>query len=577
MKHNLYSLLAGLGLACALASNPVAAAPDPADPATERPPLDVTTLPQQELTPQVLFLLLIGEIAGARGEVNVSVDAYLQLARETRDPRIAKRATEIALFARDMSTAATAARMWADADPESEEARRVLAGVLAGGGQQLNEVQIQLARILAGSREQLEQNLLGLNRALARVPDKEVVRRIVERLVEPYESEPAAHFAVAQARAATADGVGALDAIDNALALRPGWEPALAFKAQLLVQLDAVEDAIELLEAHLAQDPDNRNIRLTYARTLVTANDFEGALAEFQRMLDDTPDDRDLMYAVALVSSQLDQLERASTWFERALEAGHPEADGIRMNLGNLAEQRELPEEALRWYRSVGPGQYYFDAQLRVAAIIAQQGDLEAAQAHLHALPVDDDEERKRVLFAEVLLLRNAEQYAYALALVDSALKTQPEDADLLYESGMLAERLDKLDVMEARLRKLIEVDAEHAHALNALGYSLAERGMRLEEAEELIRRALELAPEDPFILDSMGWVRFRRDAPEEALEHLEHAYELRADPEIAAHLGEVLWSLDRRDEANAVWNEALREHPDNDVLKDAVERLRAR
>lgn len=574
MNFKLSTLTAALGFSALLLLAPLSQAQTTAG--SQNVSTAESKLPMQELTAETLFFLLLAEIAGARGEVGVSVDAYIQTARRTRDPRIAQRATEIALFARDMNTAIEAARLWADIDPDSAEARRVLAGALAGSGERLNEVQIQLARILADAPEQLEQNLLGLNRALARLSDKEVVRSIVTRLTEPYMKKPEAQFARAQAAVAVEDGIGALDAIDNALRLRPDWEPAVLFKAQLLAQLDATREAIELLERYLQKHPESTHARLTYARTLVSARQFEAARQAFQVLLDASPDDRDLMYAVALVSSQMGDVRSAAAMFERALAAGHPEADAIRMNLGHLAEQRENIENALAWYRAVEFGPQYLDAQIRTAVLFARQGRIDEARAHLRDAH-SGGEDNKRLLLAETLVLREGSRYAEALALIDDALRDDPDSTELLYESAMLAERLDKIGVMEARLRKLIAIDPEHAHAYNALGYSLADRGLRLDEAESLIVKALELMPEDPFILDSLGWVRFRQSDLSGALEHLERAYELRQDPEIAAHLGEVLWALERREEADRIWNDALRDHPGNDILRGTIERFHNR
>lgn len=579
MTHKLSPFATGFVLCCILlsASPGAVAAPESEDMAAAVTEPIAPLLPFQELTADTLFLLLLGEIAGSRGDLEVSVEAYLHAARQTRDPRVARRATEIALVARDMESATSAARVWLETDPQSEDARRTLAGILAARGDQMNEVQIELARILANSQdEQLEQNLLGLNRALAPMPDKALAREIIERLVEPYLDEAAAHLALAHAAATDDDPVGALAAVVRALELRPQWDAAVVLKSQLLVQMNAIDEALALLRGHLAQFPDNRNVSIAHARTLVSARDYEAALAEFRRLLASNPEDRDLMYAVGLVAAEIGEFKVATEHFRQALEARHPEADAIRMNLGRIAEGSERPGEALDWYYEVGSGGYHTDAQIRIAHILANNGAPSAARRHLQdAASEAEPEDARRMLLAELLLLRQAERFDEALERVEEVLASAPQDTELLYESAMLAERLDRLELMEQRLRTLLELEPDHAHAYNALGYTLADRGLRLDEAEALIRRALELAPDDPFILDSLGWLHFRRDAPEEALHHLEEAYSLRPDPEIAAHLGEVLWSLGRHNEASEIWDAALERDPTNRVLGETLKRLR--
>lgn len=573
MNRNLSLLTACLGLSVALTVPAFAQTDDAVGEELPAAAAADTSLPTQDLSPRVLYTFLLAEIAGARGQVDISLQAYLDLAQRTRDPRIARRAVEVALFARDTQAAAEAARIWVEAEPESGEARRVLANVLSGGAGELDQVQIQLARLLAQSPEQIENHLMSLNRAFARVPDKAAVKEVIHRLTEPYASRPEAHFARAQSAIAADDEMESLAAIETALKLRPDWEPAILFKAQLLAQSDAPDEAIALLKAHLNRNPESRNTRLTYARALVSAREFDAARDQFRTLLDSAPDDRDLMYAVGLLSAQLEDYDGAVPLLEGALQAGHPEADGIRLNLGQIAERRGDPERALQWYRSVEQGRNHLDAQVRIASVLASQGKLKEAREHLQRVDADEDT-RKRLRIAEAQLLRTAGQGPEAFALLDEELQRTPDDPDLLYESAMLAEQMGKIDVMEGRLRKLIALKPDHAHAYNALGYSLADRGERLEEAESLITRALELTPGDPFILDSMGWVRFRRGNPEEALRHLERAYGMRPDPEIAAHLGEVLWAMKREADATRVWNEALRAHPDNTVLKSVIQRF---
>jgi tetratricopeptide (TPR) repeat protein len=556
------SLVAALCLGAGLAG---AASPPAAQP-----------LPGQELSGRTLYQFLLAEIAGARGQIGLSTQLYLELARSTRDPRIARRAAEIALYSRNIEAATEAARLWAEIEPESEDARRLLANVIGSGEGRLEDIQIQLARALAQNPGRLAQNLLSLNRTLARIEDKQAVQAVVMRLTEPYLDLPEAHFARAQAAIIAQDPMESMAALESALALRPDWEPAILLKAQVLQHAGANAEALKLLQQETARHPGNRNLQLAYGRTLIGAKRFDEARAVFQRQLEAAPEDRDLLYALALLSLQLDDADAAEPLFERALAAGHPEADAIRLQLGQLADARHEGERARRWYGEVSDEARRPEAVIRTAQSLANDNRL--ADARLLLQTQDGDEaELRRYTLAEVQLLREAGNTAEALRVIEDALGAAPDDTNFLYESAMLAERLDRIDTMEARLRRVIELDPDHAHAYNALGYSLADRGQRLDEAERLIARALELSPDDPFILDSMGWVRFRRGDRAGALVQLERAYGLRPDPEIAAHLGEVLWALDRTEDANRLFDSALTAHPENSVLRETVRRLRAR
>lgn len=565
MKHKLNVLACSLALVFGVAQPATAQAADaPA----------VVSAEDQTLTPETLYLLLLAEIAGARGQVDVAVEAYLRASQLTRDGRVARRATEVALYARDPGAAAEAARIWTESDPDSDEAKRILSSILASGGQQLNSVQFELARILANHPEQLEENLLTLNRALSRLPDKRTVRNIVFRLTEPYLDQPAAHFARSQAALGSGEEGDALESIEHALTLRPNWSPAILLKTQMLLQHGAADTALDFLRGHMAADPDNPDLRLTYARALASTERYDEALREFETLLAQEPSNADLMFAVALVAQETGDLDKARQRFEEALLAGHGEVNGIRLSLGNIAEQQGQADAALQWFSEIPPGQHYLEARSRAAMLLAKQGKVDEARSLVQASARVHEGDDKRLLMVESMILRDARLYADALNLLDEALRETPDDPELLYESAMLAERLNLLERMETRLRRLIEVQPEYAHAYNALGYSLADRGLRLQEAESLIVQALELSPEDPFILDSMGWVRFRQQDLDGALDYLQRAYAQRQDAEIAAHLGEVLWQLQRQADARKIWLEALQRHPQNDLLIETMQRL---
>ncbi|HMV16920.1 MAG TPA: tetratricopeptide repeat protein [Rhodocyclaceae bacterium] len=532
-------------------------------------------LPGQVLTPQIFYQVMLAEVAAARGQGAAGAQAYLDLARRTRDPRLARRAAELAALSRKADLAGEAAQLWLELDPASPQAQQVAAGFMASSAARIDALRSQLAKALATQGDQTGPVLLSLNRGLARIPDKALVRTLVFELTEPYLLLPEAHFARSNAAYVAGDARGALTAIDSALAIRPDWEQAVLLKAQLLQEVVAPAQGQTYLKDYLAAHPDGREARLTLARMLVADRQFGAALEQFRALLQRLPDDRDVVHATALLSMQQGDTASAEKLFRHLLDLGFGDADQIRAYLGQIAEDGKRPDEALGWYRSVKPGTQYLPAQTHIAQILAAQGRLGEARQHLHQGARENPADRVAYLLTEAQILRDAGRNAESFELLDDALRTRPDDPDLLYESALMAERLGHIDVMEGRLRKLIALKPEHAHAYNALGYSLADRGLRLDEAETLIARGLALSPEDPFILDSLGWVRYRKGDLAGALAALQKAYGVRADPEIAAHLGEVLWTLGRRDEAAQTWRDALKAHPDNTVLSDVLKKFK--
>ncbi|MBI5922587.1 MAG: tetratricopeptide repeat protein [Betaproteobacteria bacterium] len=539
-------------------------------------PASSPNLPKLGLTPQLLYQMLLAEIAGARANQPLAARTYLDLARSTRDPRIAKRATEFALYARQPEQALDAARIWAETDSESAQARQMLAGLLLNA-QRADEAAIHLAKLLDLDQANLAEALKHLNRLLGRFSDKAVILKLTEQLTVPYVGMAEAHWARAQAAASANEDARALEAIDRALALQPEWEQAVLFKAQVQ-QRSSTALAVETLRRFSAEHPKAREVRSAYARALLSDKNYEASRREFAKLMEEKPDDPEVLYAVGLLSLQLNDLAPAEKHLKRLLDLGTSDPNPLRYYLGQIAENAKRPEDAMQWYVLVTPGEQFMPARSRMATLLVQQGRLDDARRSLRQAaasnPSLSENERIALLIAEAQLLRDAARFADAFELLSQGLAEHPEQPDLLYEVALLAEKLGKNEVLENNLRRLIKLKPDYAHAYNALGYSLADRGERLDEAQRLIEKALELAPEDPFILDSKGWLLYRRGDRNGSYTFLNRALSLRPDPEIAAHLGEVLWVMGRREEALKTWNDAAKANPSNEVLAATIKKF---
>jgi tetratricopeptide (TPR) repeat protein len=315
-------------------------------------------------------------------------------------------------------------------------------------------------------------------------------------------------------------------------------------------------------------------VRLNYARFLVDQKEWNKALEEFKRVAENEPNDADTVYAVGLLSLQNNRLDEANKYLRRSLEL-RPQNDQARIYLGQIAEQRKRYDEAVAWYLEVQDGEHYFEAQARLGVTLAKQGDLPRARRHLEQMETLNDTQRVQVALAHEQILRDAKKFKEAIEVLNAAIKTVPGDNDLLYARALVAEKLNMLDVTERDLREILKKDPKNANALNALGYTLTDRTTRYDEALTLLQQAMALKPDDAFILDSMGWLQYRLGNSAEALKYLRRALELRNDAEIAAHLGEVLWVMGNRNEAESVWNRALRETPDNEALNGIIKKFK--
>jgi tetratricopeptide (TPR) repeat protein len=464
------------------------------------------------------------------------------------------------------------ARLWLDVEPTSKRAQQMMASVMIQSNQ-LDDLAPNLTRMLELEKDSLAENLLGLNRMFARNPDRQAVFRLIDKVCLPFFGTPEAHYAVSMAASSAGVYERALAEVQRALELRPDWELAALLEAQLLSR-ESPAKAINFLQDFVARNPGASDLQLNLARVLIAEKRYSEARQQFDQLLKDYPDKPEVVYSAALLALQQNDNALAERLLKKMLTLDIPDKNPINYYLGQIAEDGKRSDEALAYYAQVGTGEHYLPALFRSAHVLAGQGQLEAARKLLSEAKIAAPEEQVQVAITEASLLREAKQPQAAFELLDQLLTKQPKQADLLYETALLAEKLGRLDVLESRLHKLIELRPDSAQAYNALGYSYADRNLRLPEAQTLIEKALKLTPDDPFILDSLGWVLYRRGDLAGALTQLEQAYTKRDDPEIAAHLGEVLWALGRKVDAQRIWRESQQKYPTSEALLDAIKKF---
>jgi tetratricopeptide (TPR) repeat protein len=526
-----------------------------------------------DLSEPMLYEFLLGEIALQRGDAGLAAQTYFDLAKRSRDPRIARRAVEVANHARMPDLALQAGKLWHELEPASPQAMQVVAALLVSA-KKVDEAEPYLVKLLGAEGVNLENGFMQLNRLLAANPDKAANLRVVRNLAARYPQLPQAQFAVAQAASAAGNEAAALEAIRRAQAMRPDWEVAAIYEAQLLQKTSPAEAAKRLGE-FVEKNPGSREARISYARVLVLDKRFPEARKQFEALLAGNPGNAEVVYAVGLLAFQLKDYPIAEENMKRLLGMGYRDPNGVRYVLGQIAEEQKQWPQAVKWYDSIVDGDQVIPARVRSAGAIAKQGKVDEARAFLQRVSDENPDERVQLTVAEAQLLRDANRHRDAYEVLGKALKEEPEQPELLYDYALTAEKLERFDVLESNLRKLIQVRPDHAHAYNALGYSFADRNTRLPEARKLVEKALELAPEDYFIVDSLGWVQYREGNLKAAVETLRRAYAGRPDAEIGAHLGEVLWVSGRRDEADKIWQESLKSAPENETLQKTIKRFK--
>lgn len=560
------------------------AAPAQTPPAPRKPAAQAPSEPQG-ISSELFYQLLLGELSARSDDPGLGFSLVFDAARKSNNPELYERAVEIALQTRAGESALLAARAWKQAYPRSREANRYVLQILLALNRTADTLEPLKTELRLTPLPERPAVLAALPRLYARASDKKQAAAVLEKAVADLLARPetaaSAWTAVGRTRLAAGDEAGALAAAAKAHAADPAAEGPALLALELMDP--HTPNAEAMVRRYLAGEKPRPELRMAYARALLDDQRFAEAARQLEKITSERPELAEpwLLQGVLLV--QENRLEPAEASLKRYLElAGEAPRTDERsraraqayLALAQIAEKRKDLTLANAWLDKIENAQDLVTAQARRASILAQQGKLEEGRKLLRALPERTPAEARMKLMAEVQLLRENRQYRAAQALLAEASAKEPNDAELLYDWAMVAEKLGDHAEAERLLRKAIAVKPDFHHAYNALGYSLADRKVQLPEAKRLIQKALEFAPGDPFITDSLGWVEFRMGNRTEALRLLERAYRQRPDAEIAAHLGEVLWTMGQRDKAQAIWKEGLLLNAENETLLQTLKRL---
>jgi tetratricopeptide (TPR) repeat protein len=530
---------------------------------------------QQDPVADAAYSLMVAEIALNQGDTALAVKHYLEVARSQDNPEIAERAVRVAVYGQNLEAAVEAAQRWIELDPNRVEARQVIAAIYVRQDK-IQEAFTYLDGMIRTSElddAELFPPLLGI---LAREKNANTVLAVSQRIAFEYPERAYAQYLHGMLAAQNGRSEEALRFLDRSLAIVE-IEGVHSARAKILLRLGRPDEAVVSLRKAVESSPDDQNLRLTYARLLVDVKQYEAARVEFEKLHKASPDDAELLYTLGLLSLESQRLDDAEKYMMMLIRLNQREGEA-QYYLGRINENRRLYEVAIEWYSKVFVGDYKFDARLRIADMLGRLERIDEAVVHLDEMlkGSQSDGSLVRIYIAKGELLRGARRYPEAMEVFNTALEIVPGNGDLLYARALVlvAEKLGRIDILEADIRAILKTEPDNAHALNALGFTLADQTDRYEEAYGYIKRAIEIMPDDAAIIDSWGWVHYRLGDYEKAISLLRKALSRFEDAEIAAHLGEVLWVSGKQQEAREIWQRALKKTPDDPKLQSVMQRF---
>ncbi len=519
------------------------------------------------------YHLLVAEMAINRGQTALAVEHYLALAKSQNNAEIAERAVRVAVYGENLEAAVAAAQRWVELDPERVEAKQVIAAIYIRQDR-ADDAFAYLDGLIQSSSLEDKQLFVSMLGVLAREKNTSTVMAVTRKIADKYGDRAYALYLHGMVSAQGGQSEEALAYLDRALSIEE-IEGVHNARAKLLLKLGRHEEAVGSLEKAVSRLPDDQSLRLTYARLLVDVKQYEKARKEFEKLHEASPDDAELLYTLGLLSLESQRLDDAEKYLLKLVKTGQREGEA-QYYLGRINEGRKRYDDAIDWYKQVHDGQYQFDARLRIADMLGKSGRIEEAHDYLKAMLKGSQSNASliRIYLAEGELLRSVKKFDEAMEVYNTALGIVPGNNDLLYVRALTAQNVGRIDILEADLKAILKTEPDNAHALNALGFTLADQTKRYDEAYKLLKRAIEIMPEDPAIIDSFGWVNYRLGNYDEAIMLLRRALSRFDDAEIAAHLGEVLWISGNQEEAQTIWKKALKKSPNDPLIEAVMRRL---
>jgi len=565
-----------ISIALAFALSGCAVAPETAEQS------ETEVSPEQALAPrvnrnsvideEVLYLLMAAELAGQRNQYDLAMDAYLQAAKRVGDARIAERAVKIGLFLKDEKRTREALAVWLSKDGQNLGARR-FAALLAIKNSDFNAAVENLQVILQEDPAGFEGGILEMVKSLEKDGRLRFVFDVLEELSHRQPDQSSLLFMQALVASMLPDNELAQQKITRVLELQPDWNKALIFQAQLAGRGGDLAKARQYLEKAVKQAPEDKQLKKMLVEIMVNTGAFDDAIRFCQGVLDETPDDGDTLFMLALIHLQQNQPDKAENYLEKLLN--NPEWEGqAAYYLGKIEQDKQHHDKALKWFARAEEAGNGFDAGMAALSVLMNQKRLDEADVRIKEMDARYPDQHLKMMFARAELLNQQGKYQESYDLLTSALKEVPGNRDILYARALVAERLNRLDVLEADLLQILDKNPDDVGALNALGYSLVDRTQRYDEAEKYLLKALSLQPDEAVVVDSYGWLLFKRGQFEQALEYLKKAYAKQAENEIAGHIVEVLWEMGKENEAREFFEGVYKKSPEDEYLLKVKDRF---